>query len=102
MAQYSVSPIITATSDMDNYGLNGYSYFPTDCSAGNITITLPTSVWDGLCYIFNRTDSSTNVLTLDAHTGTVAGGSSITIGPKTYVEAVFLNGDWMIPRITYT
>lgn len=101
MSQYSICPVITATSDMDNNGLSGYNYFLIDCSGGNITITLPSSIWDGLTYVFLRTDLSANVLTFNAHSGAINGGSSLTMSPKNYCEFVYFNGDWIAPKITY-
>lgn len=87
---------------MDTNGYSGYNYFPVDCSGGSLTITLPTNVWDGLVYIFNRTDSNAlTTLTLDAHTGTIQGGASLAVSAKSYVECVYLGSNWMAPRIAY-
>jgi hypothetical protein len=103
MSQYSVSPIITSNVDFDIGSWSGYNYFPVDCTSGNITIELPTSVWDGLSFYFNRIDSTLlTSLTFTAHTGTINGSSSLIAGGKTTIEFVYLSGNWMAPRFSYT
>ena len=102
MSQYYISPVINSNTDFDNDGWTGFNYFPVDCSVGSITITLPTNVWDGLGFYFNRTDNNAlNFLTIECHTGTIQGGASLVVGGKTVIEAVFNNGDWIAPKFQY-
>lgn len=101
MSQYSVSPTISSNVDFDIGSWSGYNYFPVNCSGGSCTVTLPTSVWDGLSFIFNRVDSNLlATFTMDCHTGTINGGSSIVVPGKSYVEVVYDGGNWMAPRFS--
>lgn len=100
--QYYPYPI-TSNTDFDTGSIQYYNYFPIDASGGNITITLPTSVWDGLSYILIRDGNSVlNTVTINAHTGTLNGGSSVTLQIKNYCECVYINGDWKCPKSSYT
>lgn len=102
MSQYNISPIITSNVDFDSGSWSGYSYFPVDCTGNNITINLPTTVWPGLCFYFNRIDSSANTLTFIPNSGTIQGGTSLTASGKYLIECVNDgNGNWYAPRSSY-
>lgn len=102
MSQYTVSPSITGNVDFDLGSWSGYNYFPVDCTSGSLTITLPTSCWSGLSFIFNRTDANLlTTLTINCHTGTIQGGASLAVSGKSYVEVVFDGSNWMAPRVNY-
>lgn len=100
--QYYVAPEITTSTDFDNDSLGYYNYFTVNISS-NATITLPTSVWDGLVYSIIRKDSNILVnLTINAHTGTINGGSSTNVAASTYAECVYYSGNWTIAKDSVT
>jgi len=97
---------INTDLDMDtNQGeYYGYGYYLVDASAGNITIQLPGSGYNGMAFVFNRIDNSTNTATFQAKTGfTVNGASSITLGISQFISPAMLNNtNWLCPCVTYT
>lgn len=102
MSQYNISPLITSDIDFDVGSWSGYNYFPIDCSGGNININLPSSLWPGLSFYFNRVDSSTNILTFIPNTGTIENNSTLTASGKTIIECVYDGvGNWYAPKSSY-
>ena len=98
--------VYTLTYDND-FDVNylGYSYYLVDASSGNITLSLPTSIcWPGQSFIFNRIDSSTNSVTIEAKTNySINNGSSISLSSHEYTETVNKDGtNWISPKFTYT
>ena len=93
---YSIVLINTDT-DMDQNGNTGYNYFLVDASSNNIDVQMSNSAWDGLTFIYNRTDASSNVVSLSAKTGyTINGNASIILPINKTVEIVYYQGTWFV------
>ena len=66
--------------------------------AGAITITLPTAVNNNACFIIKKTDSSTNVVTIDAAgSETIDNDLTIKLNDQyNYVEVVSNGVNWVV------
>lgn len=90
--------LINQTTNMDENLMDGYEFYAVDCSAGNITLTLPTITYNGVYYRIHRTDSSNNTLTVAAQNGqTIREVQSLTLAPNRQAHIVSYGTDWLYP-----
>ena len=86
---------ITANIDMDLNDNTGYQYFLIDAGSNNVNVDLTNQIWDGLTFIYCRTDSSTSVVSLTAKTGTtINNAASINIAVGQMAEIVCYGTNW--------
>lgn len=98
MSYNSVVEVSTSTFDMTSFGNDYYTLYLFDATANNITVTLPTSYYDGLTYEFIRTEATLlRTVTLNASGSgiTINGNSSALLRGLTKMKLVFLNNNWI-------
>lgn len=69
-----------------------------NAASGAITVTLPTAVDNNACFIIKKTDSSTNVVTVDASSSeTIDGDLTYKLNDQyNYVEIVSNGTNWVV------
>jgi len=78
--------------------VDGINVQLVNAASGAITVTLPTAVNNNACFIIKKTDSSTNVVTVDAASSeTIDGDLTYKLNDQyNYVEIVSNGTNWVV------
>jgi uncharacterized metal-binding protein len=78
--------------------VDGINVQLVNATSGAVTITLPTAVSNGACFIIKKTDSSANIVTIDgASSETIDGDLTYKLYDQyNYVEIVSNGTNWVV------
>ena len=90
--------LISASVNMDQGDIASYNYILVDATSDDVTILLPSDLYDGLAFQFVRIDdSANNVVVAAQNSKTINSGVSIDLGPAQLTIAVALGANWFAP-----